>query len=120
LTNGHDDSDFAMFQLGRSILQSVYRNNIPQIALDWLVANIFFFKIVQKFFNWRTSARISIDDKRDNRRAGGASHDRTPSINRSDLEMMPNIVREKRGKPFDLPLSFQPIHGDALLPQTHQ
>ena len=47
-----------MFQLGRSILQRVYRNNIPQIAPDWFTTNIFFLKIAQKFFNCRTSAKL--------------------------------------------------------------
>ena len=62
---------------------------------------------------------ISIDDKRDNRRAVGAWHDRTPGINRSDVEMIPNIVREKRGKPFDLPPSSQPIYDEPRYPRLN-
>jgi len=49
-----------MFQLGRSILQSVYQNNISQIAPDWFAINIIFLKIAKKFFNRRTSVSVSM------------------------------------------------------------
>ena len=47
LVQAHYGRDCALFQSGRSILQSVDENNIPQIASDGFVSSLFFSKKIK-------------------------------------------------------------------------